>query len=105
MERKQLHTKIDWKVLPIVASDAPASPGIYFLGAPFSIRYPGGVSRVFYLGSSVNLRKRLGVHAGNGKRQNFLLSVFSEGDKNRIACSYFSFPNVEPDEIRAIENW
>lgn len=57
---------LEWKALRDVEQhDIPKQAGVYFFrtGDGRLLGYPEGSSRVFYIGKSINLRKRLYTHA------------------------------------------
>lgn len=92
-----------WKPLAAAASEAPVASGIYWLGAPFNLRYGSTVSRVFYIGSALNLRKRLSSHTNTRERGNSLLQVFSQGDTSVILASFQPLPGLSDDRLRGLE--
>ncbi len=99
----QITLKLDWKPLSEVAQQASSDSGIYFLGAPFRIAYDQTESRVFYIGSSSNLRKRLVSHLRSTERGNYLLLRFASATKDNIACCAFPFPAFRNDKLFGLE--
>jgi hypothetical protein len=81
----------------------PPASGIYWLGAPFNVRYGATISRVFYIGSALNLRKRLSSHANIRERGNYLLQIFSGGDTSTISASFHPMPGLREDNLRGLE--
>lgn len=52
-----------WMPLDIARRTAPTLTGLYALGFPRGLRYDKGQTRIVYIGSTKNLRKRLSTHA------------------------------------------
>lgn len=95
--------KLDWKALSEAVQNASNLPGIYFLGAPFRIVYGSTSSRVFYIGSSGNLQKRLVSHLGRSVRGNFLLHQLASPTRDNIACCSFAFPEAKGNRLLELE--
>jgi hypothetical protein len=92
-----LHFQLDWRPLPDAAASAPAAPGIYFLGAPFRIAYGTTESRTFYVGCSLNLRKRLVGHLAAADRGNYLLLAFADATKGNIGCAFSAVKGIRSE--------
>jgi hypothetical protein len=98
-----VNLRLDWKPLPNIAQQIPNVPGVYFLGSPFRIAYGSTESRVFYIGASNNLRKRLVSHVNAKERGNYLLLRFASATKDNIACCAFPFPALTGDKLLELE--
>jgi hypothetical protein len=94
---------LDWKPLSEAVQKASNTPGVYFLGAPFRIVYGSTSSRVFYIGSSSNLRKRLVSHLSNSVRGNFLLLQLASPTRDNIACCSFAFAEAKGGRLLVLE--
>lgn len=95
--------RLDWKPLPNVARQTSNGPGVYFLGSPFRIAYGSTESRVFYIGASNNLQKRLVSHLNASERGNYLLLRFASTTKDNIACCAFPFLALTGDKLLEFE--
>jgi hypothetical protein len=94
---------LDWKSLADVARQNSNQPGIYVLGAPFRIAYGSTESRVFYIGSSRNLQKRLVSHLNSTERGNILLLRFANPAKDNIVACAFCFPLLDANKLLELE--
>jgi hypothetical protein len=94
---------INWQPLQIAASEAPNVSGVYWLGAPFNLKYSNNISRVFYIGYAKNLHRRLQSHKNTKKRGNFLLKVFSSGDPSVILAYYYPVKDLTEDQLQGLE--
>src|SRR5712672_1790114 len=94
---------LNWKPLSDVVRQSSNEPGIYVLGAPFRIAYGSTESRVFYIGSSRNLQKRLVSHLNSTERGNVLLLRFANPAKDNIVGCAFSFPSLNDDKLLELE--
>jgi len=94
---------LDWKPLSEAVQKASNAPGVYFLAAPFRILYGSTSSRVFYIGSSGNLRKRLVSHLSNSVRGNFLLLQLASPTRDNIACCSFAFAEAKGSRLLEFE--
>lgn len=102
-ERDPETIDILWDRFDTAAETAPNTSGIYFLGAPFGIQYPKGCSSVFYIGSAVNLRKRLKQHLFKRERGNFLLNVLLSKTVEPVKASFHSVPKLKALEVQGLE--
>lgn len=85
-----------------VKSNVPAIPGIYeFRLTSKEIEYPIGKSKVIYIGSAKNLRKRLMVHLKQNKKNSHMSDFLREFD-----CSfrYIRFSKNWKEEERRLYN-
>ena len=73
------------------------------LGAPFRIAYGSTESRVFYIGSSRNLQKRLVSHLNSTERGNILLMRFANATKDNIVGCTFGFPLLNSEKLLELE--
>jgi len=94
---------LDWKPLSEAVQNASNLPGIYFLGAPFRIVYGSTSSRVFYIGSGRNLRKRLVSHHSKSVRGNFLLLQLASPTRDNIVCCSFTFAGAKGGRLLELE--
>jgi len=94
---------VAWQTLSTAHHSAPSTGGVYWLGAPLNLIYGQTVSRIFYIGSSINLRRRLAGHARLGRRGNPLLRVLAEGDPSRILCAFHGLPHLKEVRLRGFE--
>jgi len=95
--------QLNWIDLPAAAKLAQNVPGVYFLGASFTIKYGRKNSRVFYIGGSGRLRSRLAQHINDKERGNFLLSKIATVARDNIYCSFQEFPSMRASHIAAVE--
>lgn len=101
---KTVKIQIAWMSLSAALKVAPSQSGIYFLGAPFNIKYKGGVSRICYIGSSVNLKKRLYSHSNfKTKRGNLFIRTISDHNPEKILCSYYVCPKLKSSRLEGLE--
>lgn len=85
-------------------SKIPNVSGAYELSIPSKIDYPGYKSRVVYLGSSKNLRKRLADYTGSNLK-NKRLSKFSSSHKLTLRfCSTEDYISTEKKLLRNFKN-
>ena len=102
-ERAKTDLWITWQTLSAARQVASSTAGVYWLGAPFNIAYGKTISRIFYIGSAISLRRRLEAHATLGQRGNLLVRVFASGDPSNILCAFHSLPELKEDELRGFE--
>jgi hypothetical protein len=95
--------RVEWIALPEAVGIAPPGAGLYFLGGPFRIRYGPTESRIFYLGSAANLRKRLSQHYHTKRRGNVLLTTIASPTKENVVCSIHHFPGLSPGRALGLE--
>ena len=89
--------------------DVPEKGGVYVLltsdGTAFP--YPGGSSRVFYIGQSSNLRRRLqrhlrAIHEIHGERRHTLYYRSSEYAA-QFGCRYVCIPRLPRETPKSLE--
>jgi hypothetical protein len=97
-----LELRVDWRPLAACVPEAPNSCGIYLLGAPRRIQYPRLVSRVFYVGSSTNLRRRFRAQSRDLAGANTLLAAFL-ARREQVLAYYRPLPGYSSEQIRGIE--
>ena len=79
---------------------APITAGIYALGLPQGIRYDGGVSCVAYVGSAVNLKRRLSQHIQQDHNQHIcrLRDAFGQ-----LSVAWWMLPGFDKTWLLTVE--
>ena len=90
-----------WIPLVEIIEKAPAVSGIYMLAFDKPIKYDKGVSRIIYIGSSINLRKRLQQH--NKDPNVYLFQNIQDPKENLYAFFYPFFEVRDQKEVLEIE--
>jgi hypothetical protein len=101
---KKVKLHISWMPLTAAMKQVPSAAGIYFLGAPFNIWYKGGFSRICYIGSSGDLRRRLHTHAKfESKSGNVFVRTIAEQNSEKVLCFYYSCPKLKKSRLEGLE--
>jgi hypothetical protein len=64
----------------------PEEAGVYELSLSLKANYPNQRSNVIYIGSSGNLRKRIGSYSGNSLKNDCLKKIINENDMVARFC-------------------
>lgn len=93
-----LRLAADWRPLREVAREAPAKTGIYALGTPIPLHYPGGCSRFVYVGSSEALSNKLAYHANEAHSK--VIGLLKYAFPSGLLASYWLFPKLPTKWLR-----
>jgi len=79
----------------------PAAPGIYTLGAPFTMCYPHKQSKIFYIGATMDHVKRLSELKAATKAGNQLLNLLLTKGLD-VSYAWMPLPECRLEELMAI---
>ena len=91
----------EWLPLRIAVKQSPQEPGIYALGLSQGIRYDNAASRIVYLGSASDLRKRFAQHAE--KPHNQIIELLFKNFPDDIRGAWWAIPGFDRDFLYGIE--
>jgi hypothetical protein len=82
----------NWVPLHTASKAAPALAGLYALGLPRGLRYDKGQTRIVYIGSAKDLRKRLGTHSRTP--QNDVIRQLQDTFRDRLLATWWAIPGL-----------
>jgi hypothetical protein len=90
----------EWRPFDNVLLNAPATMAIYALGLPRGIRYDKGTSCIAYIGSAVNLQRRISQHVGHYHNSHIweLKQAFGE-----LWVAYWLLPSMDHKWLLTME--
>jgi hypothetical protein len=98
---KKIILNPQWIPLDEIVKHAPAIPGIYLMAFDKPIKYDKGISRIIYIGSGIDLRKRLQQHR---KDSNIYLFQYMQNKKDNLNAFFYPFKEANNQgEILEIE--
>ena len=90
-----------WVALSEVGDEAPSASGLYALGLSVGLRYDLDSSRIAYLGSTKDIKKRLLQHK-NGSH-NRMIGLLQEEFPDGLSATWWPIPDINRKFLFAIE--
>ena len=90
-----------WLPLEAASEESPEESGLYALGLSQGLSYDKAVSRIVYLGSAKNLRKRLSTH--KTKPHNNVMELLRQNFPDRIRAAWWAIPAFDRKFLYGIE--
>ncbi len=91
----------NWVPLSTASKAASTDCGLYTLGLPVGLSYDQGNSRIVYLGSAKNIKKRLARH--KSKPQNDMVALLQEKFSEGLSATWWPIPGFNRKFLYGIE--